>query len=233
MSKHGKRYLEARKVIDREKFYTLDEALELLPKVATAKFDESIELHMILGIDPRKNDQQVRGNITLPHGTGKTVRVLVFAKGEKAKEAVEAGADYAGSDELIQKIQSGWTDFDIAIATPDMMREIGRLGKVLGPRGLMPSPKSGTVTNDIADAVNAFKAGKIEVRNDKTGNLHIAVGKKSFEAAKLRENIVEALQQIEKMRPSGAKGKFIKKVSLAPTMGPGMKLNVSEFLTEK
>lgn len=233
MSKHGKRYLEARKIIDREKFYTLDEALELLPKVATAKFDESIELHMILGIDPRKNDQQVRGNITLPHGTGKTVRVLVFAKGEKAKEAVEAGADYAGSDELIQKIQGGWTDFDIAIATPDMMREIGRLGKVLGPRGLMPSPKSGTVTNDVADAVKAFKAGKIEVRNDKTGNLHIAVGKKSFEAAKLRENIVEALQQIEKMRPSGAKGKFIKKVSLAPTMGPGMKLNVSEFLTEK
>ncbi|GAB6188539.1 50S ribosomal protein L1 [Marinitoga arctica] len=233
MSKHGKRYLEARKTIDREKFYSLDEALEVLPKIATAKFDESIELHMILGIDPRKNDQQVRGNITLPHGTGKTVRVLVFAKGEKVKEALDAGADYAGSDEYIQKIQGGWTDFDIAIATPDMMREIGRLGKVLGPRGLMPSPKSGTVTNDIADAVKAFKAGKIEVRNDKTGNLHIAVGKKSFDVSKLKENIVEALQQIEKMRPSGAKGKFIRKVALAPTMGPGLKLNVSEFLTEK
>ncbi|KLO23321.1 50S ribosomal protein L1 [Marinitoga sp. 1197] len=233
MPRHGKRYLEAKKTIDREKFYTLDEALEVLPKIATAKFDESIELHMVLGIDPRKNDQQVRGNISLPHGTGKKVRILVFAKGDKVKEALEAGADYAGSDEFIQKIQGGWTDFDIAIATPDMMREIGRLGKILGPRGLMPSPKSGTVTNDVADAVKEFKAGKIEVRNDKTGNLHIAVGKKSFDAVKLRENIVEALQQIEKMRPSGAKGKFIRKVSLAPTMGPGLKLNVSDFLTEK
>lgn len=233
MSKHGKRYLEARKLVDREKFYTLDEALEVLPKVATAKFDESIELHLILGIDPRKNDQQVRGNISLPHGTGKNVRVLVFAKGDKAKEASEAGADYVGSDELIQKIQGGWTDFDVAIATPDMMREIGRLGKILGPRGLMPSPKSGTVTNDVADAVKDFKAGKIEVRNDKTGNVHIAVGKKSFDLSKLKENIIEALQQIEKMRPSGAKGKFIRKVALAPTMGPGLKLNVSEYLTEK
>ncbi|AEX86102.1 50S ribosomal protein L1 [Marinitoga sp. 1135] len=233
MSRHGKRYLEARKLIDREKFYSLDEALELLPKIATAKFDESVELHIILGIDPRKSDQQVRGNISLPHGTGKNVRVLVFAKGEKVKEALDAGADYAGSDELIQKINEGWTDFDVAIATPDMMREIGRLGKVLGPRGLMPSPKGGTVTNDVADAVKEFKAGKIEVRNDKTGNLHVAVGKKSFEPAKLKENIVEALQQIEKMRPSAAKGKFIRKVSLAPTMGPGMKINVSEFLTEK
>ncbi|WGS64123.1 50S ribosomal protein L1 [Marinitoga aeolica] len=233
MSRHGKRYLEARKLIDREKFYTLDEALEIIPKLATAKFDESIELHMVLGIDPRKNDQQVRGNISLPHGTGKKVRVLVFAKGDKVKEALDAGADYAGSDEYIQKVQGGWTDFDVAIATPDMMREIGRLGKILGPRGLMPSPKSGTVTNDVADAVKDFKAGKIEVRNDKTGNLHIAVGKKSFETDKLKENIVEALQQIEKMRPSGAKGKFIRKVSLAPTMGPGLKLNVSEFLTEK
>jgi large subunit ribosomal protein L1 len=233
MSKRGKRYLEARKLIDREKFYTLDEALELLPKVATAKFDESIELHMILGIDPRKNDQQVRGNISLPHGTGKTIRVLVFARGEKVKEALDAGADYAGSDELIQKIQDGWTDFDVAIATPDMMREIGRLGKVLGPRGLMPSPKSGTVTDDVANAVKDFKAGKIEVRNDKSGNLHFAVGKKSFDASKLKENIIEALQQIEKLRPSGAKGKFIRKVAIAPTMGPGMKLNVSEFLTEK
>ncbi|NUU99510.1 50S ribosomal protein L1 [Marinitoga sp. 1154] len=233
MPRHGKRYLEAKKTIDREKFYTLDEALEILPKIATAKFDESIELHMVLGIDPRKNDQQVRGNISLPHGTGKKVRILVFAKGDKVKEALDAGADYAGSEEFIQKIQGGWTDFDIAIATPDMMREIGRLGKILGPRGLMPSPKSGTVTNDVADAVKEFKAGKIEVRNDKTGNLHIAVGKKSFDAVKLRENIVEALQQIEKMRPSGAKGKFIRKVSLAPTMGPGLKLNVSEFLTEK
>ncbi|KLO22355.1 50S ribosomal protein L1 [Marinitoga sp. 1155] len=233
MPRHGKRYLEAKKTIDREKFYTLDEALEVLPKIATAKFDESIELHMVLGIDPRKNDQQVRGNISLPHGTGKKVRILVFTKGDKVKEALDAGADYAGSEEFIQKIQGGWTDFDIAIATPDMMREIGRLGKILGPRGLMPSPKSGTVTNDVADAVKEFKAGKIEVRNDKTGNLHIAVGKKSFDAVKLRENIVEALQQIEKMRPSGAKGKFIRKVSLAPTMGPGLKLNVSEFLTEK
>ncbi|WP_129408783.1 50S ribosomal protein L1 [Marinitoga lauensis] len=233
MSRHGKRYLEAKKLIDREKFYTLDEALEIIPKLATAKFDESIELHMVLGIDPRKNDQQVRGNISLPHGTGKKVRVLVFAKGDKVKEALDAGADYAGSDEFIQKVQGGWTDFDVAIATPDMMREIGRLGKILGPRGLMPSPKSGTVTNDVADAVKDFKAGKIEVRNDKTGNLHIAVGKKSFETDKLKENIVEALQQIEKMRPSGAKGKFIRKVSLAPTMGPGLKLNVSEFLTEK
>ncbi|SHE28041.1 LSU ribosomal protein L1P [Marinitoga hydrogenitolerans DSM 16785] len=233
MSKHGKRYLEAKKLIDREKFYTLDEALELIPKIANAKFDESIELHMVLGIDPRKNDQQVRGNISLPHGTGKKVRILVFAKGEKVQEALDAGADYAGSDEFIQKIQGGWTDFDIAIATPDMMREIGRLGKILGPRGLMPSPKSGTVTNDVADAVKAFKAGKIEVRNDKTGNLHVAVGKKSFDSSKLKENIVEAIQQIEKMRPSGAKGKFIRKVALAPTMGPGLKLNVSEFLTEK
>lgn len=226
MPKRSKRYLEARKLVDRTKSYSVDEAIELIKQMPSAKFDESIELHIKTGIEPSKSDQQVRGTISLPHGTGKNVRVLVFTRGEKVEEAKAAGADFVGSDELIQQIQKeGWTDFDVAIATPDMMREIGRLGRILGPRGLMPSPKSGTVTADVAEAVKAFKAGRVEIKNDKTGNLHLPIGKKSFDNEKLKENLVSALEQISKMKPAAAKGRFIIKVVVAPTMGPGLKLD--------
>jgi len=225
MPKRSKRYLEARKLVDRTKAYTIGEAIELLKQMPSAKFDESIELHIKTGIEPSKSDQQVRGTISLPHGTGKNVKVLVFTRGEKVEEAKAAGADFVGSDELIQQIQKGWTDFDVAIATPDMMREIGRLGRILGPRGLMPSPKAGTVTTDVAEAVKAFKAGRVEIKNDKTGNLHFPIGKKSFDSEKLKENLVSALEQISKMKPAAAKGRFIVKVVVAPTMGPGIKLD--------
>ncbi|HDM70796.1 MAG TPA: 50S ribosomal protein L1, partial [Thermotogales bacterium] len=197
MPKRSKRYSRVRELVDRAKFYSIDEAIELVKKTATAKFDETIELAIKTGIDPRKSDQMVRGTITLPHGTGKKVRVLVFAKGEKAKEAQEAGADIVGAEELIEKIaKEGFLDFDVAIATPDMMRYVGRLGKILGPRGLMPSPKSGTVTEDVASAVKEFKSGRIEIRNDRTGNLHLPIGKVSFDKEKLKENLVSALSQI-------------------------------------
>jgi len=230
MPKRSKRYLEARKFVDRNREYLLDEALELLKKFPSAKFDESVELHIKTGIEPSKSDQQVRGTISLPNGTGKDVKVLVFARGEKAEEAKNAGADYVGSDDLIQQVQGGWTDFDVAIATPDMMREIGRLGRILGPRGLMPSPKSGTVTTDVEEAVKAFKAGRVEIKNDKTGNLHLPVGKKSFDLNVLKENIISALEQISKMKPSAAKGRFIVKVAVATTMSPGIKLDHNKLV---
>lgn len=230
MPKRSKRYLQLRQLVDRNKFYTLDEAVSLLKQLATAKFDETIELAIKTNIDPRKSEEQVRGTVSLPHGTGKNVRVLVFAKGNDAEEAKEAGADYVGGEELIEKIQKeGFVDFDVAIATPEMMRLVGRLGKILGPRGLMPSPKSGTVTQDVAKAVKEFKAGRVEIRNDRTGNLHLPVGKASFEEDKLKENIKEAVRQINSMRPQAVKGKFIEKVAVAPTMGPGLKLDLSSL----
>jgi len=225
MPVRSKRYIQARKSVDRVRVYSVEESIELLKSFPPTKFDETVEMHMKLGIDPSKSDQQVRGTISLPHGTGKDVRVLVFAKGEQADVARQAGADFVGSDDLVQQIQGGWTDFDVAIATPDMMRDIGRLGKVLGPRGLMPSPKAGTVTTDVEDAVKGFKAGRIEVKNDKTGNLHLPVGKKSFESGKLRENFVSALNQITRMKPSGSKGRFVQRVFLTTTMGAGIKVD--------
>ncbi|MBZ4650133.1 50S ribosomal protein L1 [Thermosipho africanus Ob7] len=226
MPKHSKRYNEVRKLVDRNKDYDLNEAIDLAKKVATAKFDETVELHIKTNIDYRKSDQQIRSTISLPHGTGKEVKVLVFATGEKAEEAKAAGADYVGAEDLAEKIQKeNFLDFDVAIATPDMMRVIGKLGKILGPRGLMPNPKAGTVTNDVASAVKEFKKGRMEVRTDKTGNLHIPVGKASFDNEKLKENIKSAYEQILNLKPAGVKGNFIKKVVLSTTMGPGIKVD--------
>ncbi|SSC11743.1 50S ribosomal subunit protein L1 [Mesotoga infera] len=232
MPVRSKRYTQARQLVDRMKTYSVEEGIDILKKFPSAKFNETVEMHLKLGIDPAKSDQQVRGTVSLPHGTGKETRVLVFARGEQAEAAKSAGADFVGSDELVQQIQSGWTDFDVAIATPDMMRDIGKLGKVLGPRGLMPSPKAGTVTTDVVDAVKGFKAGRIEVKNDKTGNLHLPVGKKSFEPQKLLENFVSALNQINRMKPSGSKGRFVQRAFITTTMGVGIKVEVSRE-TEK
>ncbi|HON28039.1 MAG TPA: 50S ribosomal protein L1 [Mesotoga infera] len=232
MPVRSKRYTQARQLVDRMKTYSVEEGIDILKKFPSVKFNETVEMHLKLGIDPAKSDQQVRGTVSLPHGTGKETRVLVFARGEQAEAAKSAGADFVGSDELVQQIQSGWTDFDVAIATPDMMRDIGKLGKVLGPRGLMPSPKAGTVTTDVVDAVKGFKAGRIEVKNDKTGNLHLPVGKKSFEPQKLLENFVSALNQINRMKPSGSKGRFVQRAFITTTMGVGIKVEVSRE-TEK
>jgi large subunit ribosomal protein L1 len=230
MPRHSKRYLEIRQRVDRTKFYSIDEAIETVKKNATAKFDETVELHLATNIDPKRPEQQVRGTIVLPHGTGRTVRVLVFAKGEKAEEAKKAGADIVGGDELVERIlNEGFTDFDVAIATPDMMKSVGRLGKILGPRGLMPSPKSGTVTDDVASVVKEFKMGRVEVRSDKTGSIHLPIGKCSFDAQKLKENLISAYKQIVGMRPAGIKGQFIRKAVLTSTMGVGVKLNLSEL----
>lgn len=234
MPKHSKRYNQIRQLVDSEKVYSLDEAVELVKKTSTAKFDETIEFHIKTNIDYRKSEQNIRSTISLPNGTGKTVRVLVFAKGEKAEEAKKAGADFVGAEELADKIANeGFVDFDVAIATPDMMKVIGKLGKVLGPRGLMPNPKTGTVTDDIATAVSEFKKGKVEVRTDKTGNLHFPVGKASFDPDKLRENIKSAYEQILALRPAGVKGQFIKKAVLASTMGPGIKLDLNTIAEGK
>jgi large subunit ribosomal protein L1 len=227
--KKSKRYLEQSKKIDSKKEYEVTEAVKLVKEIATAKFDETIEIHFWANIDPKKAEQQIRSPISLPHGTGKSVRILVFAKGDKAEEAKAAGADFIGAEDYAEKIaKENWFDFDVAVATPDMMRVIGKLGKVLGPRGLMPSPKSGTVTEDIADAVKGFKLGRIEARNDKTGNIHLVVGKKSFKDAMLQENLESTIQQVLSLRPSGVKGKLFKKVSLASTMSPGIRLKVVE-----
>ncbi|AFK06452.1 ribosomal protein L1 [Mesotoga prima MesG1.Ag.4.2] len=232
MPVRSKRYIQARKSVDRNVSYSVDESIDLLKNFPPTKFDETVEMHLKLSIDPAKSDQQVRGTIALPNGTGKDVRVLVFARGEQAETAKRCGADFVGSDDLVQQIQGGWTDFDVAIATPDMMRDIGKLGKVLGPRGLMPSPKAGTVTADVEDAVKGFKAGRLEVKNDKTGNLHLPIGKKSFDKEKLRENFVSALNQIMKMKPAGSKGRFVQRVFLTTTMGAGIKVDFARE-TEK
>jgi large subunit ribosomal protein L1 len=223
--KRGKRYRSASEGIDQEQLFSLEDAVARVREVATAKFDETIELSAWLGVDPRHADQQVRGTVVLPHGTGRTVRVLVIARGEKEKEAQEAGADYVGADEFIPKIQEGWTDVDAVIATPDLMGEVGKLGRILGPRGLMPNPKVGTVTFDVARAVKEVKAGKIEYRVDKGSNLHIPVGKKSFDQDKLLENVSVLLREIIRAKPSSSKGKYIKSLSLSPTMGPSVRLD--------
>lgn len=224
--KRGKKYQESLKLVDKSKLYESQEALELVQKVATAKFDETIEAHIKLGVDGRHAEQQVRGAVVLPHGTGKTVKVLVFAKGDKAKEAEAAGADYVGAEELLPKIQNdGWLDFDVVVATPDMMSVVGRLGRVLGPKGLMPNPKSGTVTMDVTKAINDIKAGKVEYRLDKTNIIHVPIGKASFGTEKLVENFHTLMGAIIKAKPSAAKGQYMRSVSISSTMSPGIKLN--------
>lgn len=228
--KHGKKYNEAAKLIDRATLYEPDEAIALVKKTAGAKFDETIEAHIRTGCDGRHAEQQIRGAVVLPNGTGKTVRVLVFAKGDKVNEAEAAGADYVGGEELIPKIQKdGWLEFDVAVATPDMMGVVGRLGKVLGPKGLMPNPKAGTVTMDVAKAIKDIKAGKIEYRLDKTNIVHVPIGKASFTDEALKENFSALMDAIIKARPSAVKGQYLKSITLASTMGPGVKLNVSKF----
>ena len=225
--KRGKKYLEAVKAFDKTQQYELTEAIEIVKKNATAKFDETIELHIRTGCDGRHAEQQIRGAVVLPHGTGKTVKVLVFAKGAKLDEALAAGADYAGGEELIPKIQNdGWLDFDVVVATPDMMGVVGRLGRVLGPKGLMPNPKAGTVTMDVTKAVNDIKAGKIEYRLDKTNIIHVPVGKASFADEQLNDNFQSLMGAINKAKPASLKGQYIKSATLASTMGPGVKLNV-------
>ena len=226
MAKHGKKYENALKQIEDGKVYSVSEGIELLKKVAFAKFDETVELHVRLGVDPKYADQQVRGAIVLPHGTGKSKRVLVFAKGDKVAEAEAAGADFVGSDEIVQKIQGGWLDFDVAVATPDMMGTVGRLGKVLGPRGLMPNPKLGTVTMDLKKAVAEIKAGKVEYRTDKAGNIHCPIGKVSFDAEKLEANFRTLIDTLIRVKPAAAKGQYIRSVTITPTMGPAIPIAV-------
>lgn len=230
MAKRGKNYLESSKLINKEALYDAIEAVELVQKTAKAKFDETIELHIKLGVDSRHADQQVRGAVVLPHGTGKTKKVLVFAKGEKATEAQAAGADFVGAEDLVQKIQKeNWFDFDVVVATPDMMGVVGRLGRVLGPKGLMPNPKSGTVTFDVTKAIEEIKAGKVEYRLDKNNIVHVPVGKVSFGGEKLAENFVTLMSAIVKAKPSSAKGTYLRSVTVASTMGPGVKINAAKI----
>ena len=227
----GKKYVESAKLIDKNTLYNPAEALELSVKTAKANFDETIELHVRLGVDPRHADQQVRGAVVLPNGTGKTVRVLVFAKGDKAKEAEAAGAEFVGAEELGQKIQSeNWFDYDVVVATPDMMGVVGRIGRILGPKGLMPNPKSGTVTFDVAKAIADIKAGKVEYRVDKTAIVHCPIGKKSFGAEKLKENFHALMEALIKAKPAAAKGQYVKSVTVSSTMGPGAKINPVKVL---
>ncbi len=230
MSKRGKRYQDAAKQIDRAKLYDPIEAIELLKSLAKAKFDETMEVAVKLNVDPRHADQQVRGAMVLPHGTGKTRSVLVFAKGDKAKEAEAAGADFVGAEDMVEKIQKeGWLGFEVAIATPDMMGMVGKLGRVLGPRGLMPNPKTGTVTFDVTQAVQEVKAGKIEYRVDKAGNIHAPIGKASFDSEKLTENLKALVEQLIRVKPTAAKGQYIKGVTLTTTMGPGVKVSAQKI----
>ena len=229
--KRGKRYLEARNQVDRTKLYDTEDAIHLVKENASAKFDETVELHARLSVDSRHADQQVRGAVILPHGTGKEVKVLVFAKGDKAQEAEAAGADYVGAEELAEKIQKeNWFDFDIVVATPDMMGVVGRLGRVLGPKGLMPNPKSGTVTQDIGNAVKEVKAGKVEYRLDKSNIIHVPIGKASFTEEQLADNFHALMNAIIKARPAAVKGQYVKNVTVASTMGPGVKLNPAKLV---
>ncbi|MDE5993900.1 MAG: 50S ribosomal protein L1 [Oscillospiraceae bacterium] len=230
MMKHGKKYVESAKLIDKAKLYDTAEALDIAVKTATAKFDETVEIHVRLGVDSRHADQQVRGAVVLPNGTGKKVRVAVFAKGDKVDAALAAGAEYVGAEDLMEKIQGGFMDFDVCIASPDMMGLVGRLGKVLGPRGLMPSPKAGTVTPDVAKAVTEAKAGKIEYRLDKTNIIHCPIGKASFGTDKLKENLDTLMDAIVKAKPAATKGQYIKSCAVATTMGPGIKINPNKFV---
>lgn len=225
MPKRGKKYLEARKKIDRQHYYDPSEAIALLKEIASASFDETVELSVKLGVNPKHADQQVRGAVVLPHGTGKEVKVVVFAKGEKAKEAEEAGADVVGAEDLAERIQGGWLDFDVAVATPDIMSVVGKLGRILGPRGLMPNPKTGTVTFDIAKAIADIKAGKVEYRTDKAGNIHAPIGKVSFATEKLLENFYAVMEALIKAKPAAAKGQYLRSVTVSTTMSPGIKIN--------
>ena len=224
MAKQGKRYLDAAKLVDRAKLYEVDEAMELVKSTGKAKFDESVEVSLRLGVDPRHADQNVRGAVVLPEGTGRTVRVLVFAKGEKAKEAEEAGADRVGAEDVVAEIEKGWTDFDVAIATPDMMGAVGKLGRILGPKGLMPNPKTGTVSMDVARAVKDSKAGKVEYRVDKTGIIHVPIGKVSFARERLTRNFSTLMDAVVKAKPTSAKGQYLKSIVISSTMGPGIRI---------
>lgn len=233
MAKQSKKYQEAAKLIEDAKLYSPKEAVELVKKTSVTKFDSSVEVAVRLGVNPKYADQQVRGALVLPHGTGKSKTVLVFAKGAKIQEAEAAGADFVGAEELVTKIQGGWTDFDVAVATPDMMGLVGRLGKILGPKGLMPNPKVGTVTMDVTRAVNEIKAGKIEYRTDKAGNVQTSIGKVSFNDDQLLENYITLIETLIKVKPSGAKGQYIKSVTLSTTMGPGVSVDVLKATSNK
>ena len=230
MAHHGKKYREASKLVDGERRYAISEAAELLPKVAFTKFDATVEAHLRLGVDPRHADQLVRGTVVLPHGTGRVTRVIVFAQGEKAQEALRAGADEVGADDLVKRVDDGWFDFDVAIATPDMMGGVGRLGKKLGPRGLMPNPKSGTVTFDIERAVSEIKSGRVEFKVDRAGIVHVPVGKASFTPDQLAANVAALVDAVNRAKPSGAKGTYMRTLTLAPTMGPGVRVDIPSAL---
>ena len=227
---HGKKYTDAAKLVDRERAYEPAEAAQLVKDTSTVSFDASVEVHLRLGVDPRHADQMVRGTIVLPHGTGKVVRVAVFAQGEKAQEALRAGADEVGSDDLVKKIEAGWLEFDVAIATPDLMGQVGRLGKILGRRGLMPNPKSGTITFDVDRAVREVKAGRVEFKVDKAGIVHVAVGKVSFDPDQIVANLAALIDAINRAKPAGAKGTYLKGLSIASTMGPGIRLDIPSVL---
>ena len=227
----GKKFLASLEIFDREELYTIDEAMDIVTKTAKANFDETVEAHIRLGVDPRHADQNVRGTVVLPHGTGRTLRVVVFAKGDKATEAEQAGADIVGAEDLAEKIQGGWLDFDIAVATPDMMGVVGRLGRILGPKGLMPNPKAGTVTFDVEKAVKDIKAGKVEFRVDKAAIVHVPIGKASFGPEKLAENFVALMSAIIKSKPASSKGAYLRKISLASTMGPGVKVSPADIVS--
>ena len=229
MAKHGKKYAEAAKNVNAEALYEAAEAVELVKKMATAKFDETVEVAVRLGVDPKKQDQAVRGVVVLPHGTGKTKRVLVFAKGDKAKEAEAAGADFVGDADMINKIQQGWFDFDGCVATPDMMSDVGKLGRILGGKGLMPNPKAGTVTFDVTKAIGEIKAGKIEYRLDRAGQIHAPIGKASFDADKLNENLKALIDALVRAKPAAAKGVYLKSAAVSSTMGPSVKLNIAAY----
>jgi large subunit ribosomal protein L1 len=230
MAKHGRKYTEAAKLVEPDRRYEIAEASELLPKLSISKFDGTVEAHLRLGVDPRHADQLVRGTVVLPHGTGRTSRVIVFAQGEKAQEALRAGADEVGGDDLVKRIDDGWFDFDVAIATPDMMGTVGRLGKKLGPRGLMPNPKSGTVTFDIERAVGEIKSGRIEFKVDRAGIIHVPVGKASFTPEQLAANVATLVDAVNRAKPSGAKGTYMRTLTLAPTMGPGVRIDIPSAL---
>jgi large subunit ribosomal protein L1 len=230
MPKHGKKYEEAAKLVEPERRYEIGEACELLPKLSISAFDGTVDLHLRLGVDPRHADQLVRGTVVLPHGTGRTVRVIVFAQGEKAQEALRSGADDVGGDDLVKKIDDGWFEFDVAIATPDMMGVVGRLGKKLGPRGLMPNPKSGTVTFDIERAVGEIKSGRVEFKVDRAGIVHVPVGKASFSPDRLVANVAALVDAVQRAKPSGAKGTYMRSLTLAPTMGPGVRIDIPSAL---
>lgn len=228
MGRPSKRIREIVKSLDVQKTYSVKEAIDILKKCPSVKFDQSVDISVKLGVDPRRSDQSVRGTVSLPNGTGKTMKILVFAKGDKVKEALDAGADYAGHDELIEKVSGGWTDFDAVVATPDMMREVGKLGKVLGPRGLMPTPKAGTVTTDITKAIEELKAGKIEFKIDRHGVVNNGVGKLSFDSEKLTQNIEAFLTAVQRAKPASARGHYMKSLVISSTMGPGLKIDLRE-----